>query len=317
MLVPDDIDGLPSPHIHEHLASDVEPLLYEAEIDQGQAWRCLRPALLLIVFFPLLAPFVVLVQSFKNWLFNQGCTCDQIFCWLRKEFSTRSFYRVYANRVEVNAPATRIPFGWFGCGSWSSDLVLTHVFDRGAFGFRRLSCGVGSYLCCCWPMYGETVARQRCQCNGPVWTGGWWCDEWLCGMCFCSYRYMGFSDAEEVAFASSIALQAYFEGRKITREDMDRCLEYWRNNISEQGDLEKRKRDVCCEPYYVPFPTCECLYERVCHPRRNIPYGDDDERNTERLKEVRPNGFCLLVSCYRLDTNDSIHNSVGVGVCKI
>jgi len=106
-------------------------------------------------------------------------------------------------------------------------------------------------------------------------------------MFFCSYRYSGLADAEEVAFASSIALQAYFEGRVITKEDMDKCVEYFRNNISEIGDPEKRKRDVCCEPHCVPFPTCEYLYEHICHHKRNIPYGDDDERNTPRLKEVR------------------------------
>lgn len=95
------------------------------------------------------------------------------------------------------------------------------------------------------------------------------------------------ADADEVAFASSIALQAYFEGRKICKDDMDQCVEYWRNNISEESDPEGRKRDVCCEPCYVPFPTCEYVYEYVCHAKRNIPYGDDDERNTPRLREVR------------------------------
>jgi hypothetical protein len=93
------------------------------------------------------------------------------------------------------------------------------------------------------------------------------------------------ADAEEVAFASSIALQAYFEGRNITKEDMDKCVAYWRENISEENDPEGRKRDVCCEPYYVPFPTCEWLYEH-CHSKREVPYGDDDERNTPRLREA-------------------------------
>lgn len=106
----------------------------------------------------------------------------------------------------------------------------------------------------------------------------------ICDMCFCSYRYSGMGDAEEVAFASSIALQAYFEGRIITEEDMDKCLAYWRENISEETDPEGRKREVCCEPHYFPFPTCEYLYEHVCHHRRDIPYADDDERNTPRLR---------------------------------
>ena len=107
-------------------------------------------------------------------------------------------------------------------------------------------------------------------------------------MCFCTYRYPGMSDAEEVAFASSVALQAYFEGRKISKEDMDRCVEYWRNNIAEQTDPVGRRRETCCEPCTLPCPTCEWCYESVCHAKRNVPYGDDDdERITPRLKEVR------------------------------
>lgn len=149
--------------------------------------------------------------------------------------------------------------------------------------------------------YGGTVARQRCPCNGPLWDGGWWCDEWPCDMCFCTYRYPGMADAEEVAFASSIALQAYFEGRKITKEDMDKCVAYWRENISEENDPEGRKRDVCCEPYYVPFPTCEWLYEH-CHSKREVPYGDDDERNTPRLREASNSQHqlkhCLLIESF-------------------
>lgn len=95
------------------------------------------------------------------------------------------------------------------------------------------------------------------------------------------------ADAEEVAFASSLALQAYFEGRVITKEDMDKCIEYWRSNISELQDPEGRRREVCCKSCHAPpFPTCEYLYEHVCHAERNIPYGDDDERSTPRLKEV-------------------------------
>ena len=42
-LVPDDIDGLPSTHLYAHLATDPDTLLYEAEIDQGRAFRCIRP----------------------------------------------------------------------------------------------------------------------------------------------------------------------------------------------------------------------------------------------------------------------------------
>ena len=63
-------------------------------------------------------------------------------------------------------------------------------------------------------------------------------------MC-CTYRYIGLADADEVAFAAGIALQAYFEGRKITREDMHKCVDYYQQNISERTDPEGRKRNVC------------------------------------------------------------------------
>ena len=63
-------------------------------------------------------------------------------------------------------------------------------------------------------------------------------------MC-CTYRYPGLADADETAFAAGIALQAYFEGRKISREEMNMCLEYYHENISERTDPVGRKRDVC------------------------------------------------------------------------
>jgi hypothetical protein len=88
---------------------------------------------------------------------------------VRKEYSTRRWFRVYANRIETNSPHARFPFGYLGCGSWNADDVTTHVFDRGAFGFQKVRCLTIDYLCCIWPVYGETVARQRCQCNGPLW----------------------------------------------------------------------------------------------------------------------------------------------------
>jgi hypothetical protein len=47
VLCPDDVDGLPSSHIYSHLASldeETDPVLYDAEIDVGQALRCCRPA---------------------------------------------------------------------------------------------------------------------------------------------------------------------------------------------------------------------------------------------------------------------------------
>ena len=114
------------------------------------------------------------------------------------------------------------------------------------------------------------------------------CDEWLCQLMCCTYRYPGLANPDEVTFASAIALQAYFEGRPITPENMKECLEFWKTNISEQTDPVGRKRPVCCEPYIVP-----CCYGSLCHkaahPKRNIPYGDA----SEETKEV-PFHFALL-----------------------
>jgi hypothetical protein len=179
--VPDDIGGMPSTHILESLPTSADPLLYEAEIDQGKAFRSYRP-----VFFCLFTPcglVYLLTKLFSFTLFSQF-SCDEACCWLRKEYSTRTFFRVYSNRIEINYPRLRIPWGLLGCGSWNADKIVAHPFDRGAFGFRKVHCGVINYLCGAWPLYGGVVARQRCQCNGPVWNrmftdcGAWWCDEW-------------------------------------------------------------------------------------------------------------------------------------------
>jgi hypothetical protein len=135
------------------------------------------------------------------------------------------------------------------------------------------------------PLYSQ--CQKRCPCNGPLYYGGWWCDEWICDMCFCTHRYTGLADGDETAFASNIALQAYFEGRTITEEDMIKCIEYWRNNISEEADPVGRKRDVCCEPCYLPWPTMSFSYQHCCHFKRNVPYGDEDLRNTKEVRAVR------------------------------
>lgn len=108
----------------------------------------------------------------------------------------------------------------------------------------------------------------------------------LCAICFCSFRYDGIAHGDETAFAASIALQAYFEGRSITKEDMDKCVEYWRKNISERGNPIERRREVCCEPCEVPIPTCAGMYY-CCHFVRKVPYAEDDDRNTEELRAVR------------------------------
>ena len=149
----------------------------------------------------------------------------------------------------MNYPQLRF-FGLLGCGSWNSDNIVSHPFDRGAFGFRPVRCGLRAFLCGGWTVYGETVSRQRCQCNGSLWPrlldcGGWWCDEWICDVCGCAWGYNGIADADETSFAAGIALQAYFEGRVISKDDMDKCLAYWKENVSEMHDPEGKKRDVC------------------------------------------------------------------------
>jgi hypothetical protein len=83
--VPDDIDGLPSTRQHNHLASDPDLLLYEAELDNGRAWRCIRPFWGTVVCFP-----VMIAQAYSL----GGFSCDEVCCWVRKEYSTRSYYRV-------------------------------------------------------------------------------------------------------------------------------------------------------------------------------------------------------------------------------
>jgi hypothetical protein len=96
-------------------------------------------------------------------------TCDELCCWVRKEYSARTFFRVYSNRIEFNEPRARIPFGYLGCGSWNEDVIATHPFDRGAFGFSRVNSCTTAHTLGIWPSYGGVVARHRCQCNGPLW----------------------------------------------------------------------------------------------------------------------------------------------------
>jgi hypothetical protein len=142
----------------------------------------------------------------------------------------------------------------------------------------------------CWPLYGGVVARQRCQCNGPLWQGrgcdrGWWCDEWMCDVLCCSYRYQNVADPEETAAASSLALQAYFEGRHMTRHDMEVCLRYWRENVSECADPVGRRREVCCGPLGVPCPSGVRCYRNVCQMKRPSPYASEANQ-TEELHKV-------------------------------
>jgi len=96
---------------------------YEAEIDQGSAYRCCQPWIAILC----LPYFWVWGAARGLGVIFQGCTCDEIICWLRKEYSTRTFFRVYPNRIEFNVPKMRIPFGMLGCGSWNADYVTTNV----------------------------------------------------------------------------------------------------------------------------------------------------------------------------------------------
>jgi hypothetical protein len=102
-------------------------------------------------------------------------------------------------------------------------------------------------------------------------------------MCFCSYQYRGLAYPDEVAFAASIALQAFFEGRSIVPADMQQCIDFWRHHISEREDPIGRKRAVCCEPIIVPTPKCTGCY-KFTHPKRKNPYSD--EESTISLKSV-------------------------------
>lgn len=274
VLIPDDIPGLP-----QATSLDEGECLYEAEIDQGKGWRCMRPSWILFGPFWLLWLIAIGIAEFFR-----KATCDEACCWVRKEYSKRTFFRIYSNHIEINTPHHRWPWGCCGCGSWNADLVQSHSFDRGAFGFRVSNSKTFHSFCCLCPLYGGVVLRQRCPCNGSVWPrmfsdcNGCWCDEWICDVCFCSYKYDGLANPDEAAFAASIALQSYFEGRKISKDDMNSCIEYWKENISEKDNKNKLKRQVCCQGYCCfPIYDMQCCHEHVCHFKRNAPKGATDE----------------------------------------
>lgn len=106
--VPDDIDGLPSTHLlGPSLATNPDILLYEGEIDNGRAWRCIRPVIALWILPPVWAAAATKGLGYVLSTF----TCDEAVCYVRKEYSSRTFYRVYPNRIEINNPVVRIPYG--------------------------------------------------------------------------------------------------------------------------------------------------------------------------------------------------------------
>jgi hypothetical protein len=98
-LVPDDIDGIPSTHIWDQSISNPTVLLYEAEIDHGSAYKKCRPG-----YICLLNP-LLLLKSLKNYFTD--FICDEVCCWLSKEYSKRTFFRIYSNRIEYNDPVVR------------------------------------------------------------------------------------------------------------------------------------------------------------------------------------------------------------------
>ena len=108
---------------------------YEAEFDQGHAYRCCQPWLA-VFFLPAVWVYGA-AKGFDYILTGAGCSCDEVVCWLRKEYSTRIFFRVYPNRIEFNSPGIRIPFGILGCGSWNADHITTNPFDRGGRKFVK------------------------------------------------------------------------------------------------------------------------------------------------------------------------------------
>jgi|AntAceMinimDraft_5_1070358.scaffolds.fasta_scaffold133395_1 hypothetical protein len=202
--------------------------LYVAKMDQGSAFKCCWNLTWLMPCLWPAYPFIALEVSCSR--LCHVCDFTPMCCWLRKELSTRRVYRVYANRVEVTEPSTRIPWACCGCGSWNIDNTANYVFDRGAFGFTRVPCGSLSHCCCLWEPFGGVVGRQRCPCNGSPWPrlasdcGGWWCDEWLCLFCGCHYHYHGLADPDEVAFVSNFALQVRSLQRRLGRGKKPRVV---------------------------------------------------------------------------------------------
>jgi len=113
VLIPSHIDGLPSCQIGGNF-SNKSPL-YIAKYDEGYAFKCCWNWTLLA---PCCWPYAI--YSFSPSCLLGVLECFPICCWLRKELSTRTVYRIFTNRIEVSNPTTRFPWAYCGCGSVSS-----------------------------------------------------------------------------------------------------------------------------------------------------------------------------------------------------
>eukprot|EP00304_Pavlova_gyrans_P012124 CAMPEP_0206051550 /NCGR_PEP_ID=MMETSP1466-20131121/31734_1 /ASSEMBLY_ACC=CAM_ASM_001126 /TAXON_ID=44452 /ORGANISM="Pavlova gyrans, Strain CCMP608" /LENGTH=487 /DNA_ID=CAMNT_0053426679 /DNA_START=1 /DNA_END=1464 /DNA_ORIENTATION=+ len=191
--------------------------------------------------YAIACPFPIMVFQYFLSLWRvytcQGCPegvskFDQPAMWKIKQYDLRTYVHVFNNRIEANYPTVRFPWGILGCGSWNADNVVVHYFDRGAFGFRQVPCATRHHCLCAWEPFGEIAGRQRCPCNGPlidrkgtVRCNQCCCDHWCFTVCCCHYHYPGLQDAAEFAAAADVALQAFFDGQQLTKEQFDRLLD--------------------------------------------------------------------------------------------
>lgn len=192
-----------------------------------------------LVFVPCLWPIICVTPRLPGTAGNCGsfiytcpCKVDQTCCWKYKNYNQRTYVIIRENAVESNYPSLRIPWGIFGCGSWQSDKVNVHYFDRGAFGFHPVRCGSSFHCCLFWDWYGEVMGRQRCPwagvgCSKSQFTNrfGCGCDSLLMGLLLMWWHYPGLDNAKEASAAADVALQAYFEEKKLTMEEYDRLLD--------------------------------------------------------------------------------------------
>lgn len=93
------------------------------------------------------------------------------------------------------------------------------------------------------------------------------------------YIYHGLADPDEASFASNIALQAYFEGRKLTHEEMNKCVQYYQEHIVPKPppprDLRKTSwlfRFLLAVLDFVRSVLKGEVVYRMTHPVRNPPY---------------------------------------------